>query len=306
MYHDSFTSILRFIAQLNEFTPIFNIWILSRPAPSEGRTGSSLNGSLLRSIGYSISEPLYTLLLAHLPMDPAFTLLVTTVLHGFQILWLWITLDYIANYRLHHGRGRDQTPKVFQTDCESAMREKLDAEDCPGHGSHSASTKNIDWKLLYPFNFAHVQTAAASSAALLLAAQTADTTESKSYTIHVILLIAGLFYFFLSRFADCYLARLMGLPLSFGQHRAIEVVIPQVANLLLITLLRAGIRWSVGMEAFAGAWGNDALGVEKYVGFARFLEWLGHAPRWLAPFLLVLSPCLMYVAGRFSAKTRTE
>jgi hypothetical protein len=60
------------------------------------------------------------------------------------------------------------------------------------------------------------------------------------------------------------------------------------------------------MEAFAGALGNDTLGVEKFVGLAGFLDWLGHAPRWLSPFLLLLSPCLMYLSGRFSAKSRVE
>lgn len=79
----------------------------------------------------------------------------------------------------------------------------------------------------------------------------------------------------------------MGVPLYFGQHQKSRVVISQVANLLLIVLLRAGVRWLVGVEAFAGAWGNDALGVEKFAGFAMFLDWLGRAPRWLSPFLLL-------------------
>lgn len=34
--------------------------------------------------------------------------------------------------------------------------------------------------------------------------------------VHVILLAAGLFYFFLSRLADCYLARARGLPLTLA------------------------------------------------------------------------------------------
>jgi hypothetical protein len=98
----------------------------------------------------------------------------------------------------------------------------------------------------------------------------------------------------------------MGLPLYLGQHRTPKVLFAQVVNLLLIVLLRAGVRGSAGMVPFAGAWGNDALGVEKFVGFARFLNWLERTPRWLAPFLLVLSPCLMYLSGRFSAKLRVE
>ncbi|KAM0707660.1 hypothetical protein Q7P35_004307 [Cladosporium inversicolor] len=298
MYHEPFISVLRLIAQLNEFTLIFNVWIVSPFTTSEGRTQSSLFGSILRSIGYAISEPFYTLLLARLPVDPAFSLLMTTVLHGFQILWLWIMLDCVAKFRLRNARRRDQE---YQSNYDFASEKKVDAGDL-----NFASTKDIDWKILYQFIFCFIQTAAASNAALLLAAQTAEVAELKSYMAHIILLGAGLFYFFLSRLAECYLARVMGLPLYFGQHRALNVVIPQVANLLLILLLRAGVRWFAGLEAFAGAWGNDAQGVEKFVGFARFFDWLGHAPRWLAPFLLVLSHCLMYLSGRFSAKARME
>ena len=243
MYYEAFTSILRFIAQLNEFTPIFIVWIVSPLPTTDIRPESPLYGSVLRSVGYGISEPLYTFLLASLPVNPAFSFLMTTVLHGFQIFWLCITLDYIANHRLHDARRRYQTPKPFLSDCESAMGAKADAEDGPGNGSHPAITKDLNWKLLYPFVFVHVQTTAASSAALLLSAQTVDVEDFESSTIHVILLVAGLFYFFLSRLADCYLARLMGLPLYFGQNRASRVVVSQVANLLLIILLRAGVRW---------------------------------------------------------------
>lgn len=71
MYHAPFISALRLIAQLNEFTLIFNTWIVSTLTTSEGRTRSSLYGSVLRSIGYAVSEPLCTLLLARLPVDPA-------------------------------------------------------------------------------------------------------------------------------------------------------------------------------------------------------------------------------------------
>jgi hypothetical protein len=142
------------------------------------------------------------------------------------------------------------------------------------------------------------------NAALLLAAQTAELTELNSYTVHVVLLAAGQFYFFLSRLADCCLACVVGLPLYFGQRRTVKVLLPQMANLLLIALLRAGVRWSAGMKPFAGAWGNDALGVEKFARFARFLDWLGRTPKWLSPSLLALSPCLMYLSGRFSAKVR--
>jgi hypothetical protein len=303
MSNELLTLALRFIAQLNEFTPIFIIWIVSPPTTSECWSRSSLSASILKSIGYAISEPLYTSTLARLLIDPAFLFVMTAVLHGFQILWLWITLDGIADFHFRDARRRDQEAR---SDCESATGEKLDAEDYPGHGSHSSSTKHLDWKIQHPFVFAHVQTAAASSAALLLAAQTADVTHSKSHTIHVILLAAGLFYFFLSRLADCYLAHLMGLPLYFGQHWTTKLTIPQSANLLLTIALRAGVRWFAGMEAFAGSWGNGAHAVEKFVGVSGILEWFGHAPRWLAPFLLILSPCLMYLVGRFSVKTRTE
>jgi hypothetical protein len=299
MYYEALKSTLRFIAQLNEFTLLFNIWIVSPLAHSKGQTRSSIVGSTLRSIGYAVSEPLYTLLLAHLPIDPALSLLMATIIHCFQFYWLWIMLDCVANLRLRNARTRDHEA---QSGRDLVAEGKLDAED-----RHLASsTENIDWKILYPFAFSFIQTAAASNAALLLAAQTAEITELNSHTVHVILLAADLFYFVLSRLADCYLARAMGLPLYFGQNRALKMVIPQVANLLLIVLLRAGARWSAGMEAFAGALGNDTLGVEKFVGLAGFLDWLGHAPRWLSPFLLLLSPCLMYLSGRFSAKSRVE
>jgi hypothetical protein len=298
MYYEPLKSTLRFIAQLNEFTLLSNIWILSPLAHSEGQTRSSIVGSTLRSIGYAVSEPLYTLLLAHLPIDPALSLLMATVIHCFQIYWLRIMLDCVANLRLRNGRWENEEA---QLDYECDARKKLDAAGC-----NSAGAEDIDWKVLYPFVFSFVQTAAASNAALLLAAQTVEETELKSYTVHIVLLVAGIFYFFLSRFADCYLARTIGLPLYCGQHRKRRVVIPQVANLLLIVLLRAGARWSAGMKAFAGAWGNDTLGVEKFVGLAGFLDWLGHAPRWLSPFLLLFSPCLMYLSGRFSAKSRVE
>lgn len=298
MYREASISALRFAAQLNELTLMFNIWILSPLAKSEGRTRNSLYGTMLRSVGYAVSEPLYTLLLARLPVDPAFSFLITTVLHGSQIYWLWIMLDHVANLRFRNARHRDNESL---SNHESFSKKNYDAEEC-----QHASIKDIDCKILYPFIFSFVQTAAALNAALLLAAQTAKVTELKSYTVHIILLVAGLFYFFLSRLADCYLARTMGLPLYFGQHRATAMVIPQVANLLLIILLRAGVRWFAEMDAFAGAWGNDAQGVEKFVRYARFSDWLGHAPRWLAPFLLVLSPCLMYLSGRFSAKARVE
>lgn len=222
----------------------------------------------------------------------------TTVLHGSQIYWLWIMLDCVADLRLHNARRRDQES---QSNYEFAPEEKSVADDL-----NCASTKDLDWKIMCPFVFSFIQTAAASNAALLLATQTAEVTESKSYTIHIILLVAGLFYFFLSRLADCYLARTMEFPQYFGQYRAADVVVPQVANLLLMILLRAGLRWFAGLKAFAGAWGNDAQDVEKFVGYTRFSDWLGHAPRWLAPFLLLLSPCLMYLSGRFSAKARME
>jgi hypothetical protein len=204
-------------------------------------------------------------------------------------------LDCISNIRLRNARGRKQEAQsAYEFDAEK----KLDAEE--------SNTKRIDRKVLYPFVLCFIQTVAASNAALLLAAQTAEVTGWKSYTVHMILLATGLFYFFLSRLADCYLARLMGLPLHFGQYRTVGVTIPQLANLLLIILLRAGVRWSIGLEAFTGAWGNDASGVERFVGFARFLDWLGNSPRWLSPLLLVLSTCLAYLSGRFSAKMRTE
>ena len=298
MRHEIFISSLRLIAQLNEFTLIFNIWIVSPLATSEGQTRSSLFGSALRSIGYAISEALYTLLLAHLPADPAFSFFVSTVLHGFQIYWLRIMLDCVAHFRLRDARRSDQEALSNR---EPISDKRLDVQQSP-----SAKTEDINWKALYPFVFSFIQTAAASNAALLLAAQTAELTELKSYTVHVILLATGLFYFFLSRLADCYLAQVMGLPLYFGQHRTAKVLFTQVVNLLLIVLLRAGVRGSAGKVPFAGAWGNDALRVEKFVGFARFLNWLERAPRWLAPFLLVLSPCLMYLSGRFSAKLRVE
>lgn len=267
MHHKVFISALRLIAQLNELTLIFNVWIVSPVATSKA-------------------------------VDPAFSFFMSTVLHGFQFYWLWLMLDCVAHLRLRNARERYQEA---QSGYEIALEKELDAQE-----SHLTSTKDIDWKVLFPFVFSYIQTAAASNAALLLAAQTAELTESKSYTTHVILLAAGLFYFFLSRLADCYLARAMGLPLYFGQHRTAKVVIPQVANLPLVVLLRAGVRWSAGMKPFAGAWGNDALGVEKLVGFAGFLDCLGRAPKWLSPVLLVLSPCLMYLSGRFSAKLRVE
>lgn len=294
MYHEVFISALRLIAQLNEFTLIFNVWIVSPIAASEARNRSSLFGSILKSIGYAVSEPLCTSLLARLPLDPAFSFIMATFLHGFQIYWLWIMLDCDA-YRKRRTNQEVQSGHEFLSD------KTLDTGK-----SLSARMKDIDWKVLYPLAFSFIQTAAASNAALLLAAQTAELTELKSYTVHAILLAIGLFYFFISRLADCYLAWVMGLPLCFGQHRTAKVIVPQVANLLLIILLRAGVRWSTGMETFAGAWGNDALGVEKFIGFASFLDMLGHAPRWLAPVLLVLSPCLMYLSGRFSAKLRVE
>ena len=295
MYHEVFMSALRLIAQLNEFTLVLNVWIVS---PLVTRNRSSLVGSVLRSIGYATSEPLYILLLARLPLDPALSFFMATVLHGFQVYWLWLMLDCVANLRLRDARRRDQEA---QSDHEFDSEKKLGAEE-----PHPASNKDIARKVLVPFVFSFIQTAAVSNAALLLAAQTAELTELKSYTVHVILLATGLFYLFLSRLADCYLARVMGLPLYYGQHRTAKVVLPQVTNLLLIVLLRAGIRWSAGMEPLAGAWGNDALGVEKFAGFARYLDWLGRAPKWLSPFLLVLSPCLMYLSGRFSAKVRVE
>lgn len=298
MRHEIFISSLRLIAQLNEFTLIFNVWIISPLATSEGQTRNSLFGSVSRSIGYAISEPLYTLLLARLPVDPAFSFFISTVLHGFQVYWLWIMLDGVAHFRLRDARRSDH---ATLPDHESISDKIPDVQH-----SHHARTGDINWKVLHPFVFSVIQTAAASNAALILAAQTAELTELKSYTVHVVLLAAGLFYFFLSRLADCYLAQVMGLPLYLGQHRTAKVLFAQVVNLLLITLLRAGVRGSAGMVPFAGAWGNDALGVEKFVGFARFLNWLERAPRWLAPFLLVLSPCLMYLSGRFSAKLRVE
>lgn len=292
IYHETFISALRLIAQLNEVTLIFNVWIVSPVAASEARTRSSLSGSLLRSIAYAVSEPLYTLLLSRLPWDPAFSFLMAMFLHGFQIYWLWVMLDCVAHRRRNLG---------VQSDVERSLDMKLHAGR-----SHPARTIDIDWKVLSPFVFSFVQTAAVSNAALLLAAQTADSTELKSSTVYVISLATGLFYLFISRLADYYLARFMGLPLYFGQLRTIEVVIPQVANVLLIILLRAGVRRSTDLEAFAGAWENDALGVEKFIGIAGFLDRLGRAPRWLSPLLLVLSPCLMCLSGRLSAKTRVE
>ena len=292
MYHEISMSALRLIAQLNELMLIFNVWIVSPVAASEARNRSSLSGSLLRSIAYAISEPLYTLLLARLPWNSAFSFLMATFLHGSQIYWLWVMLDCVAHRRRNQG---------VQSDVERSLDKKLHAET-----SHPARTIDIDWKVLSPFVFSFVQTAAASNAVLLLAAQTAELTKLNTDTVYVILLAAGLFYFFLSRFVECYLASVMGLPLYFGQHRAVEVVVPQVANLLLIILLRAVVRWSFGMETFAGAWGNHALGVEKFVGSASLFDMLGHAPRWLSPVLLVLSACLMYLSGRFTAKLRVE
>jgi hypothetical protein len=151
-------------------------------------------------------------------------------------------LDRVANLRLRNSR-RDT--EEFQSDCEFDPERMLDAEE--------SNTNDIDWKATYPFVVSFIQTAAASDAALLLAAQTVEHTEMKSYAVHIILLVAGLFYFFLSQLADCWQARVIGLPLYLGQNRAGEVVIPQVANLLLIILLRAGVWWSAGMEASAGA-----------------------------------------------------
>jgi hypothetical protein len=238
------------------------------------------------------------LLLARLSADPAFSFFVSTFLHGFQIYWLRIMLDCVAHFRFRDARRSDQEAL---SNHEPISNKLLDVQQ-----SRSAGTEDIDRKVLHPFVFSFIQTAAASNAALLLAAQTAELTELKSYTVHVILLAAGLFYFFLSRLADRYLAQVMGLPLYLGQHRTAKVLFAQVVNLLLIILLRAGVRGLAGMIPFAGAWGNDALGVGKCVGFARFLNWLERTPRWLAPFLLVLSSCLMYLSGRFSAKLRVE
>jgi len=302
MYYNILKSALRLIAQLNEFTLIFSIWIISPTTTSEGRTRSSLLGSILRSTCYGISEPLYAYPLARLPIDPAFTLLMTTVFHGFQIFWLWITLDCVANFRLHNAQKKEQT---LQAKAAHA-RETLTLEESSDAGDCCPSRRDLDWKVLYPLVFSCIQTAAASNAALLLAAQNMDVIVSKSHTVHVILLTAGVFYFFLSRLADCYLAWAMSLPLYFGQHRAATMMVQQLANLVLVILLRFGSRWVLGMDVFAGAWGNDAQGVEKFVGFGRFLHWLGHAPKWLSPCLLVLSPCLMYLSGRFSAKARIE
>lgn len=298
MYHEAFTSALRFTAQSNEFILVFNTWIVSLPATSEDQIRCSSFASILRSVGYAISEPLYTLLLARLPVDPALSFFMSTVLHGIQVYWLWLMLDCVAYPCLRNTRRVNQEA---QTDCEFVAEKNLDAGE-----PHSARMKGVSRKVLRPFVFSYIQTAAASNAALLLAAQTAKLTELESHMVHLILLAAGLFYFFLSRLADCYLARTMGLELYFGQHRTARKLIPQVANLLLIVLLRAGVRWLTGLQPFAGAWGNDAIGVEKFAGFARFLDWVGRAPKWLSPFLLVLSPCLMYLSGRFSAKTRVE
>lgn len=100
MHHEAFISILRLIAQLNEFTLIFNIWIVSPLVHTGGRTRSSIFGATLRSIGYAVSEPLYTLLLARIPADPAFPFLMATVIHGFQVYWLRIMLDGVATLRL--------------------------------------------------------------------------------------------------------------------------------------------------------------------------------------------------------------
>lgn len=302
MYCEALKSSLRLTAQLNEFTLIFNVWIVSPTIARDRQSQNTLVGAILRSIGYSISETLYTLLLARIPADPAFILLMTTVLHGSQAFWLWFTVEAVADFRQHKARRMNLTLQAAEQGHELAMGDKSET-----NSFHPPSTNHLNWNIRLPLAFAQLQTAAASNAALLLAAQNADITQAEgSHTVHAILLSAGLFYFFASRLGDCYFARVMGFPLYFGQHRGTNVVIPQVANLLLIVLLRGGVRWFSRLEVFAGAWGNDAQGVGKFVGLKGSLDSLEQAPRWLSPVLLLLSPCLMYLSGRFSAKARTE
>jgi len=301
MYYEVLKLALRLTAQLNEYTLMLNAWIPSPPPTPESRSKRILLGPLMRSICYGITEPLYTLLLARIPLDPSFNLLMITVIHGFGLFMLWTTLEKVTDLHLHDARKREHLVHVEQAEGGVSAETKHGT-----NGAHAPSTVKLDCKVLYPFVLAHVQSAAASNAALLLAAQNVEATEIESQTIHVILLSAGLFYFFLAGLAYCYFARSLELPFCFGQHRGINVVIPQMANMLLVLMLRGGVRWCLRMEVFAGAWGNDARGVEKFAGFANFLEWFGHAPRWLLPVLLVLSWVLMYLSTRFTAKARTE
>lgn len=301
MYYEALKSALRLTAQLNEYTLMLNAWILSPSTTPECRSRRTLLGPTLTSICYGTAEPLYSLLLARIPLDPSFVLLMTTVIHGFGLFMFWSTMNLAADFQLRDAREREHRVQLEKAEEGVPAESELITD-----GARSTSARKLNWRVLYPFVFAHIQSAAASNAALLLVAQTAKFTEIESQTVHMILLIAGLFYFFLSGLADCYLARAMGLPFCIGQYRAIEVVIPQVANMLLVLMLRGGVRWCLGMETFAGAWGNDARGVEKFAGFAAFLERIGHAPRWLSPVLLVLSGALMYLSTRITAKARTE
>lgn len=290
---------IRLAAGLSEFTLLFNIWIISPFTDHDQRPYTWLLPSFC-SVCFAISEPLYISLFVRIPLAPTYLAFMVPVTQVLVFIAFWEARDFVA---LEQGAGTSEyarrTRNASDAQCEAAL-------DAPRVNSIAiSSAQNFDAKPFWGLAFAHVQTAAATTASLLLAAQNMDATRITSHALHVFLVACAFVYFGASRLADHSFARCARLPYYFGQGGT-WVAAAQIKNLVWLIAVRAAMRVALGVNAISGPFGADGSGVKFQFSEAAIRQAIESVPLWAWCAVSALCLCLMALGMSITRRAEAD
>lgn len=298
MLYDILKTAVMLTASLSEFTLLFNIWIIS-PIAGRNRVSDAWLLPSNCSVLFAISEPLYIYWLARIPLEPVYLAFMVPVVQAV----LFFTFREVRDFERLKLECATKEPNKRSMEDREVLEASLSA-----HQSNSIAitcVQDPNARAFWAFAVAHVQTAAATTASLLLAAQNLDVTELGSHTLHVLLVCCALGYFGLSRLADHFFARSVQLPSFFGQGGS-RITAEQLKNLLWLVAVRAMARVLLGMAAFSGPFNRGAVGVAKLSDQVTVRQAFESIPPWVWFAISALCPCIMFLGATITRRAEAD